>query len=67
MANIKSISAEDIKSYIATHYTAPRMVFAASGAVEHDQIVEQHQIDEHGHVGEHHRAIARACHTSADV
>merc|ERR1719454_2265746 len=36
--NIKSISAEDIKSYIATHYTAPRMVFAASGAVEHPML-----------------------------
>jgi processing peptidase subunit beta len=40
VANIKSISAEDIKSYIGTHYTAPRMVFAASGAVEHDQLVD---------------------------
>jgi len=45
VANIKSISAEDIKKYIATHYTAPRMVFAASGAVDHDQLTdlaEQH-------------------------
>ena len=40
VANIKSISADDIKSYIGTHYTAPRMVFAASGAVEHDQLVD---------------------------
>ena len=39
VANIQSISAEDIKTYINTHYTAPRMVFAASGAVEHDQVV----------------------------
>jgi len=43
--NIKSITAEDIKSYITTHYTAPRMVFAASGAVDHEQLV--------GLVGEH--------------
>ena len=37
--NIKSISADDIKKYITTHYTAPRMVIAASGAVDHDELV----------------------------
>jgi len=37
-ANIKSITADDIKAYIGTHYTAPRMVFAASGAVDHDSL-----------------------------
>ena len=30
----------DIKAYIGTNYTAPRMVFAASGAVEHDMMVD---------------------------
>ena len=39
-ANIKAISADDVKAYIATHYTAPRMVVAASGAVEHDELVK---------------------------
>jgi len=39
-ANIKSINADDIVSYIKTHYTAPRMVLAASGAVDHDQLVQ---------------------------
>lgn len=38
--NIASISVDDIKNYIATHYTGPRMVFAASGAVEHNQLVD---------------------------
>jgi processing peptidase subunit beta len=38
VANINSISADDIKQYITTHYTAPRMVFAASGAVDHDEL-----------------------------
>jgi len=38
--NIKSISVGDIKNYIATHYTAPRMVFAASGAVDHSQLTD---------------------------
>jgi len=38
--NIASISVDDIKNYITTHYTAPRMVFAASGAVEHNQLVD---------------------------
>jgi len=36
--NIQSISADDIVKYIKTHYTAPRMVVAASGAVDHDQL-----------------------------
>jgi len=37
--NIKSISADDIVKYIKTHYTAPRMVLAASGAVDHDELI----------------------------
>jgi len=37
--NIKTISREDIKNYISTHYTAPRMVVAGAGAVSHDQLV----------------------------
>jgi processing peptidase subunit beta len=36
--NIKSISADDIQKYIKTHYTAPRMVVAAAGAVDHDEL-----------------------------
>lgn len=35
--NINSITADDISRYVKTHYTAPRMVLAAAGAVEHDQ------------------------------
>ena len=38
--NINSITADDITRYIKTHYTAPRMVLAAAGAVDHDQIVD---------------------------
>ncbi|KAL1519473.1 hypothetical protein AB1Y20_022992 [Prymnesium parvum] len=38
--NIKSISVDDIVNYVKTHYTAPRMVLAASGAVDHDQLVQ---------------------------
>lgn len=38
--NIRSIQAEDIVSYIKTHYTAPRMVMAASGAVDHTQLAD---------------------------
>jgi len=37
--NIKSIMADDIVKYVTTHYTAPRMVLAASGAVDHDELV----------------------------
>jgi len=35
--NINSITPDDISRYIKTHYTAPRMVLAAAGAVDHDQ------------------------------
>jgi len=38
-ANIMSITADDIKKYITTHYTAPRVVVAAAGAVDHDSLV----------------------------
>ncbi|XWS44378.1 hypothetical protein CRYUN_Cryun15aG0039900 [Craigia yunnanensis] len=39
--NIKTITKEHMQNYIQTHYTAPRMVIAASGAVKHEEIVEQ--------------------------
>ncbi|XP_010525113.1 PREDICTED: probable mitochondrial-processing peptidase subunit beta, mitochondrial [Tarenaya hassleriana] len=39
--NVKSITREDLQNYINTHYTAPRMVIAAAGAVKHDEVVEQ--------------------------
>ncbi|CAL4913236.1 unnamed protein product [Urochloa decumbens] len=39
--NVKSITKEDLENYIATHYTAPRMVITAAGNVKHDDIVEQ--------------------------
>ncbi|EAY89022.1 hypothetical protein OsI_10505 [Oryza sativa Indica Group] len=38
--NVKSITQEDLQKYIETHYTAPRMVITAAGAVKHDDIVE---------------------------
>lgn len=36
--NIKSISRKDIVNYIEGHYKAPRIVLAASGGVNHDQL-----------------------------
>merc|ERR1719482_1644796 len=48
--NIKSITADDIKQYVTTHYTAPRMVFAASGAVDHDALTTM--------VGDHFGSVA---------
>ncbi|CAN6477264.1 unnamed protein product [Victoria cruziana] len=39
--NIKTISKAHLKNYISTHYTAPRMVISAAGAVKHEDIVEQ--------------------------
>ena len=43
--NIRSISVDDIQRYVKTHYTAPRMVVAAAGAVDHGELVNA--------VGEH--------------
>lgn len=37
--NIKSISRNDLQHYINTHYKGPRIVLAASGGVEHEQLV----------------------------
>ncbi|PKA53676.1 putative mitochondrial-processing peptidase subunit beta [Apostasia shenzhenica] len=39
--NIRTITKEHLKSYISTHYTSPRMVISAAGAVKHEEIVEQ--------------------------
>lgn len=38
--NIQSITREQIHDYISRHYVAPRMVVAAAGAVNHDDIVK---------------------------
>ena len=37
--NIKSLTRDDLQNYIKTHYTAPRMVVAGAGAVDHNQLV----------------------------
>lgn len=38
--NIKSITAKNLRDYINTHYKAPRMVLAAAGGVNHDELVK---------------------------
>ena len=43
--NIRSLTKQDLESYISTHYTADRFVVAAAGSVDHQQLVqlsEQH-------------------------
>lgn len=37
--NIQSINSNDLLKYVGTHYKAPRMVLAAAGGVNHDQLV----------------------------
>ena len=37
--NVKRFTPEDLKTYMDQEYTASRMVFAATGAVAHDEIV----------------------------
>ncbi|KAF5748935.1 mitochondrial-processing peptidase subunit beta [Tripterygium wilfordii] len=39
--NIKTITKDHLEKYIQTHYTARRMVISASGAVKHEEVVEQ--------------------------
>lgn len=38
--NIKKLQKKDLQEYIQTHYTAPRMVIAGAGAIEHEQLVD---------------------------
>eukprot|EP00899_Mesostigma_viride_P025916 jgi/Mesvir1/6509/Mv16778-RA.1 len=38
-ANVRSITRDDLSAYIKSHYTAPRMVIAGAGAVDHDALV----------------------------
>lgn len=39
-ANIKSINRQDLQGYISSHYKAARIVLAASGGVEHSDLVK---------------------------
>ncbi|KAF3328357.1 putative mitochondrial-processing peptidase subunit beta [Carex littledalei] len=39
--NIRSISQSDLERYISTHYTGPRTVVSAAGAVNHEDIVNK--------------------------
>lgn len=41
--NVKSLHRQALRDYIRTHYTAPRMVIAGAGAVEHGELVELSQ------------------------
>jgi len=36
--NVRSLTRDDIASYINTHYTAPRTVLVGTGAVDHEQL-----------------------------
>lgn len=38
-SNINSLKQKDLRDYIDTHYTAPRMVIAGAGAVDHEELV----------------------------
>lgn len=38
--NIESITKEQLRNYIDTHYTGPRMVVAGAGAIDHAQLTE---------------------------
>ena len=35
-----SLTRQQLKDYITTHYTAPRMVVAGAGAIDHSQLVD---------------------------
>ena len=36
--NVRAITKDQIEEYIATHYTAPRMIFSGAGAVDHSDM-----------------------------
>lgn len=36
--NIRSLTKADLLDYISTHYTAPRMVIAGAGAINHEEL-----------------------------
>jgi processing peptidase subunit beta len=38
--NIKNMDRKTIKDYVDTHYTAPRMVVAGAGAIDHEELVK---------------------------
>lgn len=38
--NIAGLSKQQLEDYITTHYTAPRMVVAGAGAIDHSQLVD---------------------------
>jgi len=38
--NVKSLTKADLSEYINTHYTAPRMVVAGAGAIDHTQLTD---------------------------
>lgn len=38
--NIMSLTQDDLRKYIETHYTAPRMCIAGAGAVTHEQLCD---------------------------
>ncbi|KAH9327117.1 hypothetical protein KI387_007295, partial [Taxus chinensis] len=39
--NIRTISRNNLHQYISTHYSGPRMVISAAGAIKHEEIVDQ--------------------------
>jgi processing peptidase subunit beta len=36
--NIRSLTRQDLVDYIQQHYTAPRMVIAGAGALQHEEL-----------------------------
>jgi len=38
--NVRTISKKDLRHYIDTHYSAPRIVVAAAGGVDHSELVD---------------------------
>jgi processing peptidase subunit beta len=37
--NVRTLTRGDLMDYVAAHYSAPRMVLSAGGAVDHTQLV----------------------------
>lgn len=40
---VRAMDRDTVRGYMATHYSAPRMVLSAAGAIDHDQLVDSAQ------------------------
>ncbi|XP_065909133.1 mitochondrial-processing peptidase subunit beta-like [Dysidea avara] len=65
--NVVNISRKDLADYISTHYTAPRMVLAAAGGVNHEALVSLAEKRFSGLSSNKHVEVAPCWYTGSEV